>query len=793
MRFSPYLSSRQAWSSLAILFAIILLIRFSLQHLQPVLHTEERSTQLGFSLKSAQSQLHQITRERHPIGSKAHARVRDYLIEEIRAIGLVPEIQRHFASFEKGTSNGQVENILVRLPGRLAGHQTDSSKLAPTKKSLLLVAHYDAVPMSFGASDDGVSVVSILQSLRALKSQGPLLNDVLVLLSDGEEAGLLGASGFAQAHPWMAEVGMVLNFDNRGNAGPVLMFEPSMGNAKLIAGLAQAVPTVVSNSVMYEVYKALPNDTDFTVFRQRGIPGLNFAMIQNLSSYHTRYDRSELISPASQQQQGEMMLQLLKYFGEQDLNQLSGTDSIYFNFPGLGLLHYPVSYALPLALFITLLWISCVWYWRQRESIRYTRVLASATAFLVLTGGIGWSVQLIWNQLIQALPSYLDMHDQDPGHFYLLGIMLASLLLFGVAKQFLSRWIRSSEWTLGTSFIWIILLALTSIRFPGASFLFAWPLLFVILSLLLSLYFSRRQSTDASQAESLASGWIIFAGSAFMLVLFAPLILLFNVALGFHLIAVPVILFIICLGLLSPLLDRLISAIKAKWIVLATMMASVSAFGLGAQATAAYHEAYPIPPQLIYVAYPQTKQYVWLSPNQVLDRTKLRMFKADSVRQTQPELFGKGIPRANWPYWVNPASDAGLVAPSIEIESDQTIEHEGTVERQVRLLLRQDSHASNTRIQIEGSPVLSAELQGQTLSRTSKDNWFSSVHAMPAEGVRLVFRLPAGLPAHTVKVRLISSFYALPTNDRSATIATQIPSANTVDFIALAINSLDLP
>ena len=105
--------------------------------------------------------------------------------------------------------------MLVRIPGRVLG------------KALLLAAHYDSTRDGPGAADDGASVAAILETLRALKSQPALQNDLICIFTDGEEAGLLGAEAFVAEHPWAKEIGLVLNFEYRGNRGPFFMFETS--------------------------------------------------------------------------------------------------------------------------------------------------------------------------------------------------------------------------------------------------------------------------------------------------------------------------------------------------------------------------------------------------------------------------------------------------------------------------------------------------------------------------------------------------------------------------------------
>lgn len=761
-------NARHSWSLVALLLTLLLLIYLSLSQIQPKLKQNPVNSTTEFSLPAAQSQLQKFTQQKHPIGSAGHSQVRDYLLAELKALGLAPQIQTSFASSDKGHASGLVQNIVVRLAGRNSQQNQD-------KKALLLMAHYDAVPNSFGAADDGVSVVSMLQSLRALKAQAPLANDVIFLFSDGEEVGLLGASAFVQSHPWMKDVGMLLNFDNRGNAGPIMMFEPSAGNRHLITGLAKAVPDVISNSLMYEVYKALPNDTDFTVFRKQGVAGLNFAMIQNISSYHTRYDRSDLINPASQQQQGQMMLELVRHFGEQDLRTLKSSggeeDSVYFSFPLFGLIHYPATLALPLAVLLTGLAITAFWLTTRTTKLRLLATIAGAFSFILTIVAIGFLSQQAWNLVFKFYPAYLEMHDQDTGHFYLLGILITTALAFGLVQKILTRWIRVNELAFGAVLVWVAILLFISTHFPGASFLFAWPLLFVLLSYC---YLALKKVSNTSSTYA----WILLTGAGFSILLFSPLILLFNIALGFHSLGVPVILFVLLLGLLTPLLMWILYEIRARIVLLVGLVA----ISLGAFATANFHEAHPIPTQLSYVAMPQKNLSLWLTPQRNLDRQTLSMFGESSIQKTLPELFGKEHARSSWTYWSAPAPDAGIAAPAVSIQSDQLVDNQ----REMVIHITSPDSAGNTRIQIENVSVLFASIQNQVLTKTAKEKWMTSVHAMPKTGVTLRIRLAKDRIGKNAKIRVTDTFYTLPTKLSHAVIPTS------VDFAAQTITLVDI-
>jgi len=103
----------------------------------------------------------------------------------------------------------------------------------------MLVAHYDTVSRSPGAADDGAAVAALLETLRALNAGPPLRNDLIVLITDGEEPGMLGARAFVAEHPWLRDVGVVCNFEARGTRGPSIMFETSSDNGRLIREFAR--------------------------------------------------------------------------------------------------------------------------------------------------------------------------------------------------------------------------------------------------------------------------------------------------------------------------------------------------------------------------------------------------------------------------------------------------------------------------------------------------------------------------------------------------------------------------
>ncbi|KAJ1881138.1 hypothetical protein LPJ71_010366, partial [Coemansia sp. S17] len=148
-----------------------------------------------FDVERALGDLAQITRTPHSLNDPRSIDVRDYLRSTIEDI-----ISGSDAKFSDPLTNGTVaefgskrwlvywedSSLVVRVPG--TGNHTEA---------LLVQAHYDAVPMSHGAYDDGVGVVVCLELLRNL-IQHPVRHPVLINIDWGEENGLFGAILFAR-------------------------------------------------------------------------------------------------------------------------------------------------------------------------------------------------------------------------------------------------------------------------------------------------------------------------------------------------------------------------------------------------------------------------------------------------------------------------------------------------------------------------------------------------------------------------------------------------------------------
>lgn len=467
--------------------------------------------QSAFSADRAFAHVAAIAQRPHPLGSVEHNRVREYVMTQITALGLLPQVQEATGVGTRYPVAGRIRNIVVRMPGT-----------QPRGKAVLLMAHYDGVPAGPAAGDDGSGTAVLLETLRALKATGPLLNDVIALFTDGEEAGLLGAAAFARQHPWAKDVAIVLNFEARGTHGPSLMFETGAGNMDVVRMLRR-VGGGRATSLSTTVYRKLPNDTDLSETAVLQQPAMNFAFIGGVQRYHTAEDDVAHLSRGSVQHHGNQALALAVAFGSQSLPRPPTSDAVFFDLPLLGVLVYPQALALPFAVLVLLLAVGSVVALRGREPrwLKDSMIgLAGVVLSMVIAAAVGAGTISAVSRLHAALTS-----GGDPrwSAVYASAIALLSvatvLLVFGISRR-----IAGARGITGGALLALAVLNVAlSATLPGVSFLLTWPLFFTSLALVVAV-------TGMQARFAQARGWLAAAVVIFLLV--PTIFLMVVVALG---------------------------------------------------------------------------------------------------------------------------------------------------------------------------------------------------------------------------------------------------------------------
>jgi hypothetical protein len=323
-----------------------------------------------------------IARVPHPMGSAENAAARDYLVQRMTALGLSPQVQRTLAfqraprAPEPVVVGGIVENIVGVLPGR--------DRATP---ALAIMAHYDSVPASPGAADDAAGVSAALEVMRILKAEGTPARDVILLLTDGEEAGLLGATGFFRDHPLARHVGFVINMESRGGGGQAQMFQTGAENGEVIKLLRKTAVHPAASSLAVYLYEHLPNDTDFTVSKAAGLTGLNYAFIGRQFDYHSPTSTPDNLDQGSLQHMGEQVLAQARAVAQAQALPGKAPNLVYANTFGSQVLAYPQLAGWAVLLLAVGLGALGAWRAQRRGALAWTDVVRGmgAALYLVLT------------------------------------------------------------------------------------------------------------------------------------------------------------------------------------------------------------------------------------------------------------------------------------------------------------------------------------------------------------------------------------------------------------------------
>ncbi|MBN1771360.1 MAG: M20/M25/M40 family metallo-hydrolase [Deltaproteobacteria bacterium] len=688
-----------------------------------------------FSAGRALVHVRAVAAEPRPVGSAAHARTREYLLGELRKLGLEPEVQ---CTPWAGTRYGvpfpvvEVHNVVARLPGR------DSTR------ALALVAHYDSVPQAPGAADDGAGLAALLETARALRVGPPLRNDVLLVATDAEEPGLVGAEAFVAEHPAAAELGLVVNLEARGVRGPVMLFETSPGNARLVEAYGAAVSDPIASSVFYDVARRLGHGTDFAVFKEAGVPGLNLAFGDGVECYHTPCDDVAHLDPASLQHLGDQALALARHFGGLDLRDLRTGDAVFFDVPGGAVVSYGTGWVVPLALLALAAFVAVGFLGLRKRVVTTRNTLLGLAAFLTATVGVSALAWLLWLALRAGHSGLYLMRAGDP---YDPGLYRLGFVLFGLAlgSSVFALWrsrLELLDLALGSALGWLLLLGASLVLAPGGSHLLTWPLLFQLVALGLLVWRARPEPTSPLEVGTAA------ACAVPAVVLLAPVVTLAFPALRLPGVAAPTAVIVAGLGLLLPALAFPISR-EGRWLRLLLVFGATGVL-LAAGITNRFDDRRPMPVNLAYALDTTSGQAWWLSDGPELD-------------PWAAHFVGGGEPGPLPEFLAEPASvrrgtapPVELAAPTVRLLEDSTTDGRRTL----RLHVRSPRGAPFVHLIVPpGVPVVGGTVAGRALPPAllprelpAGFQWGFSFLGAPAEGFEWTFETTATGPVTVTAV-----------------------------------------
>lgn len=424
----------------------------------------------------------------HPTDSDANDAVTARLIAEIEKDGFTPIVTERFHCNDVRESAA-----ICSRPRNIAFWVTP-----PGDDAVMLTAHHDSVASGPGAADDGMGMAIALEVARLLKGK-KLNRPLLILITDAEEAGLIGAAAFAAHDPLRKRVGAIINVESRGTTGGANMFQTSRPNGRDIAALIVGGNLGAANSLATDFYETLPNDSDLTMYLPLGTDAANYAIIGGGKRYHTPLDNLAHLDPRSVRDMGASALGAVTGFADEPAAKDEGR-YIFTDVARAFTLILPEWGAATLVLFGTA--SALLLFVRMPGSTRWR---AAVTPLAAIVAGLVGAFATAW--LIGTIRSGEAFGTAYPiaarFAYAAVGLTVAALVVRSLKEQSGVR-LAAAAW------IWLGLLVLGVFAFlPGLSILAAWPMIFVIAAAAASL---------KANAQFLVKPLLLAAAAVFLLI-----------------------------------------------------------------------------------------------------------------------------------------------------------------------------------------------------------------------------------------------------------------------------------
>jgi len=476
--------------------SLLLIVTFILSLDKCFLPSVKEVDSNSFSAKRVEADIKVISREPHSIEHPVQRSfVRNYLNDRLTQIGLDVTYYRYDSILDRFNRPIDIANL----------YAVCEPLNRKAQSYIMLIAHLDSrykslirgrEEYSFGAADDGYGLGVILEIVNnAQIYRDKWIQGVKVLFTDSEESNLEGIkNAFKHDSLIFSNVGLVINIEARGVKGAAILFETSPGNKKIIE-LYKKARYPYAYSLTSAIYKLLPNNTDFTVVKDR-FPGMNFAVIDNLNFYHTNLDNIENISLNSIQHYGEQIEPILKEYltnaKYSKSNYLkSDLDLIYFSAPYLGLISLTKKSYLILNLFALILLFSALILnikYKRFSALDFLNVLLINLGFILVISSIGYVTSRFLasiNDLVFKL-EYLPHIKGE--YFIIITFLLLILILFTFLFRIITlKWRVSSNAVLSSGSLFLMLISATVFYYTGDSVLFFVPAFISITALFMNL------------------------------------------------------------------------------------------------------------------------------------------------------------------------------------------------------------------------------------------------------------------------------------------------------------------
>jgi hypothetical protein len=281
------------------------------------------------------------------------------------------------------------------------------------------------------------------------------------------------------------------------------MFETGPDNGALIDVFRRVTPHPSSNSLSIFVYRHMPNDTDFTVVREHGGTGLNYAFIGRQVDYHAPTATLARLDPASVQHMGNQVLAAARAFAAAAELPVRSADRVYADFLGIGVLAYAPATGWVIALLALLLTVDAARRLRRCGCWRWRTLASGATASLLLlplAGALAFGLRHL-----TGVPFGFETQRPLLAAFgtYELAVALGGL----GSALLLAAWPKYADWSAwsGALLPGLVVALGAQAQMPAVAFLPGWPLLIAGATLWLTCLV-RRDADTGPHGLAIAAG-----------------------------------------------------------------------------------------------------------------------------------------------------------------------------------------------------------------------------------------------------------------------------------------------
>jgi hypothetical protein len=708
-----------------------------------------------FSTLRALDHVRVLADKPRPIASAANAEARQYIVDQLRAIGLEPEVQT--ATAQKNTVDrrrnmkvvlGVVNNIIVRKPGTAIDHAS--------RPTLLLATSYDTTERSVGASASAAPVAAMLESLRVLQAGAPLANDLIVLIADGERVGGLGARAFAGQHRLAKQSTLVIRFDSGGSRGPMVLIGASGIDGAAIKGWAQAAPHARGSSAMQAVYQMMPGALEMGALDTLGSARLHFANVEgsNGSGLGSR-DTAGRLDSATVQSMGDTMLAMARHFGQAPAAAAAASNVVYFNLPGIGAVSYSSAAGWAFTRLACLMFVIVCCMAVQRGDVAPGEIINAAMGFVFIAALLLLSAFLVW-QMFPSLHHGYDARAYGAGtrdYWFLAGFSALGTGLFVLLQRAFRRNVGNAAAALGPLLAMMLLLLLSSWKLPEASYVLTWPLIGTLLA------YAALYLPGADRWSGRRRVLILCAGVTPAMVLIAPLVMDVFTATSPEHMNLPMATLALLLGMASVLLTA-----QRRFVVRGLAATSIACFAVASSAAPYGAEPIPQPNRMVYLKDATTWKSYWMMADVPLDDWSRSFFPHANRPQVQVDAFGHGGPKL----WLAAAPPTLAGFPALVVLKDD----DNGDRRQVQFTLQAKPSVPFIDVTLSGADALRASVNGRALTGERSAAWTLNLYGMG--GQKLDFRFDLE-PDRQARVLIHERAPGLPPHDLPPRPAGMLP------------------